>query len=52
MEILHPSEFFRLEGSCAHVKFYLLGLFDDNKALDIIVTHKESIFDMYEHYLK
>ena len=56
MEILHPAEFFRLEGSCAHVKYYLLGLLDNNKALDSIVTHKENIFDMYdqirEHYLK
>ena len=56
MEILHPSEFFRLKGSCAHVKFYLLGLLDNDKALDSIVTRKENIFDMYdqihEHYLK
>ena len=56
MEILHPAEFSRLEGSCAHVKYYLLGLLDNNKALDSIVTRKENIFDMYdqirEHYLK
>ena len=56
MKILHPAEFFRLEGSCAHVKYYLLGQLDNNKALDSIVARKESIFDMYdqirEHYLK
>lgn len=56
MEILHPSEFFRLEVSCAHVKFYLLGPFDINKGLDSIVTHKENIFEIHDqirkHYLK
>ena len=25
MEILHPTEYFRLEGSYSHVKYYLLG---------------------------
>ena len=49
MEILHSAEIFRLEGSCAHMKYY-------NKALDSIVTRKGSIFDTYdqicEHYLK
>ena len=45
MEILHPAEFFRLKGSCAHVKYNLLGQLENNKVLESIVTHKESIFE-------
>ena len=56
MEILHPAEFFRLEGSCARVKYYLLGQLDNNKALDSIVTRKENIMEMCnqicEYFLK
>ena len=56
MEILHPTELFRLEGSCSHVKYYLLGQLDSSKVLDSIVTRKENIFKIHdqirEHYLK
>ena len=56
MEILHPTEFFRLEGSCSHVKYHLLGQLDSNKVLDSIVKRKEKIFGIYdqicEHFLK
>ena len=56
MEMLHPAEFFQLEGSCTHVKYHLLGKLDNNKVLDSIVTRKENIFEICnqicEHYLK
>ena len=56
MEILHLAECFRLEGSCSHVKYCLLGQLENNKVLDSIVTRKENIFEIYdqicEHYLK
>ena len=52
VEILHPAEFFRLEGSCVHVKYYLLGQLDNNK----LSTRKENIMEMYdqicEYFLK
>ena len=46
MEICHPAEFFRFESSCSYAKYYLLGLLDNNKVLDSIVTRKENIFEI------
>ena len=46
MEILHPAEIFRLDGSRSHVKYYLLGQLGNDRVLDSIVTRKENIFEI------
>ena len=56
LEILHPSEYFRLEGACSHVRYYLLGQLDSNKMLGSVVTKKYTIMEMYnqisDHFIK
>ena len=56
MEILHTSEYSRLEGAWSHVRYYLLGPLDRKKMLDSIVTRKDGIFEIYNqicgHYVK
>lgn len=56
MEILCPTEFFRIEGACSHVQYYLLGQLDSNKMLDIIGTKMNTIMKVYnqigDYFLK
>ena len=47
---LHPAEFSRLEGACSLIWYYLLGQLDSNQMLDSMITRKETIEEISEHF--